>query len=88
MKVTLVKIEGIDRPQINDSYTACSIVEGFSGEEHNEEEHIASWAYLIRTGACWSLQGWYGRSASRIIETGVIDGKGNVNWDKFDELES
>lgn len=38
-----------------DSYTACSIVEGFDGEEHTEEEIINAWQFLINTGICWQL---------------------------------
>lgn len=54
-----------------DLYTACSIVEGFSGEEHSEEEQIQAWQYLIDTGHAWTLQGWYGRNASALIEQGI-----------------
>ena len=58
-----------------DSYTACSIVEGFSGQEHTEEEQIEAWQYLINTGLCWRLQGWYGRTASYLIENGICHRK-------------
>lgn len=56
-----------------DTYTACSIVEGFSGEEHTEEEHVEAWQALIDSGACWSLQGWYGRSAADLISRGICE---------------
>ena len=54
-----------------DAYTACSIAEGFDGEEHTEEELNEAWQYLIDTGLCWQLQGWYGRSARNLIEAGT-----------------
>ena len=54
-----------------DIFTACSIVEGFDGEEHTEEEYIAAWQHLIDTGASWQLQGFYGRTAKALIEQGV-----------------
>jgi hypothetical protein len=54
-----------------DSYTACAIVEGFDGEEHTEEEQIEAWQYLIDTGLCWKLQGWYGRNAAALIDAGI-----------------
>lgn len=54
-----------------DTYTACSIVEGFNGEENTEEEQIEAWQSLIDSGACWHLQGWYGRSAEALIQGGV-----------------
>lgn len=55
-----------------DIYTACSIVEGFSGEEHSEQEHIEAWQYLYDTKAYLQLQGWYGRNLRDLIEQGVI----------------
>ena len=54
-----------------DSFSACGCVEGFDGEEHSDEELISAWQYLINTGLCWSLQGWYGRNASALIEQGI-----------------
>ena len=61
-----------------DSYTACSIVEGFSGEEHTPAEQLEAWAHLIKTGQCWSLQGWYGRNAQALIDQAVISPDGEV----------
>jgi len=54
-----------------DSYTACSIAEGFCGYEPSEEELTEAWQYLIDTGLCWKLQGWYGRNARMLIENGI-----------------
>lgn len=65
-----------------DLYTACSIVEGFSGEEHTPMETLRAWAYLIKTGKCWSLQGWYGRNAQALIEGGLISKTGRINHKK------
>lgn len=52
-------------------FEACSIVEGFSGEDHTEEERIAAWQYLIDTGNVWAMQGWYGRTAAELIKRGI-----------------
>src|SRR5512143_2082380 len=55
-----------------DTYRACSIVEGFSGEEHDITDVRAAWQHLVDTGMAWKLQGWYGRSARALIEAGEI----------------
>lgn len=58
-----------------DTYTACSIVEGFDNEPHTLEEVLDAWQYLVDTGDCWKLQGWYGRNAQSLIEQGLITPK-------------
>jgi hypothetical protein len=60
-------------------YLATAYAEGFcEGEDATQEEITQAWAYLIKTGLCWSLQGWYGRTATDYIESGIIDKKGNI----------
>ena len=56
------------------TYDAYAIVEGFDGEEHTYEEHLAAWQSLVDSGAAWTLQGWYGRNAMALIESGEING--------------
>ena len=34
------------------------------------EEETAAWQYLIDTGLAWRLQGWFGRTAKRLIDDG------------------
>ena len=57
-----------------DSYRAVALAEGF--EDGTEEEILSAWQYLVDTGLAWSLQGWFGRTASALINAGYIQPKG------------
>ena len=72
--------------EITNTYMACAIVEGFWDTPTTKELEIKAWAYLIKTGEVWQLQGWYGRNAARLIEVGWICKDGTINWDDI-ELE-
>lgn len=62
-----------------DSYLATAYAEGFGeGEDATEQEQLEAWAYLIKTGLCWNLQGWFGRTASSLIEAEVISKEGEI----------
>jgi hypothetical protein len=60
------------------SYLATAYAEGF--EECSAIDTINAWSYLIGTGLAYSLQGWFGRQARSIIESGYIDNEGVVDW--------
>lgn len=53
-----------------DSYTATGIAEGFI-EADSEAQIIEAWQTLIDSGLCWKLQGWFGRTATALIEEGI-----------------
>lgn len=54
------------------SYSATAYAEGFE-EAENEEQVTAAWQYLHDTGLAYQLQGWFGRTAQRLIGEGVIE---------------
>ena len=56
-----------------------------SGELEGKET-LELFAELIKSGQAWTLQGTYGRTASDLIERGLIDKEGLVNWELFDDL--
>lgn len=62
------------------SYMATGYAEGFE-ETNNQRDIVRAWSYLIGTGTCWSLQGWFGRNATAFIEEGLINKAGIVDWD-------
>jgi len=49
---------------------AIDIAEGYR-DAKDEAEYIAAWQQLIDTGLAWSLQGWFGRQAIRMIAAGL-----------------
>ena len=53
-----------------DNFTAVGLAEGFV-EAESEEQVIEAWQHLINTGLCWTLQGWFGRTAQNLIEQGI-----------------
>jgi hypothetical protein len=68
-------------------YLASAYAEGFcEGEGASQQEQLEAWAYLIKTGQCWSLQGWYGRTAENLIARGVISKDGIINQEIVDNL--
>lgn len=52
-------------------YEAVGLAEGFI--EGSESEVISAWQRLVDTGLAWKLQGFFGRTASRLIEEGIIE---------------
>jgi fatty acid-binding protein DegV len=49
---------------------AIDIAEGYTPAE-SEKQYIAAWQHLIDTKLAWSLQGWFGRQAIRMIDEGL-----------------
>ena len=49
---------------------ATMIAEGVQ-EPDSDEQYIQAWQHLIDTGLAWSLQGFFGRTASAMIQQGV-----------------
>lgn len=55
------------------SYLTTAIAEGFcEGEGATEEEQLIAWQWLHDTGLAYQLQGFFGRTAQRLIEEGYI----------------
>ena len=57
-----------------DSFNAVGIAEGFVKAE-SEEQVLEAWQVLVDTGLAWQLQGWFGRTATQLIERGLINAR-------------
>ena len=53
------------------NYDAVGIAEGFIPAE-SEEQVIQAWQHLHDTGLGYQLQGWFGRTLTRLLEEGII----------------
>jgi len=61
-------------------FRAVAIAEGFE-EVDSREEILLAWAYLIKTGMVWTLQGKFGRTAKELIDNNFITETGIVQWE-------
>ena len=53
---------------------AVKIIE-WDTDNATEDELTEAWQFLVDTGHAWNLQGWYGRTATDLIESGFIQGR-------------
>jgi predicted AAA+ superfamily ATPase len=61
-------------------YQATAIAEGWE-PALDEKQIVEAWQHLIDTGLAWRLQGWFGRTASALIEQGVChEAKNTARW--------
>lgn len=44
----------------------------YEGGEMDEEAFIQLFQHLLTTGLCWTLQGHYGRTATALLNAGLI----------------
>ena len=49
---------------------ATMIAEG-EQEPESDEQYIQAWQHLIDTGLAWTMQGFFGRTASAMIQQGL-----------------
>ncbi len=55
-------------------YLASAYAEGFcEGEGASEQEQLTAWQWLHDKGLAYRLQGWFGRTASALIDAGRIE---------------
>jgi hypothetical protein len=50
----------------------------FESDELEIDEIVELFAFLIRSGLVWTLQGWYGQAALDLIDAGIISSEGEI----------
>jgi len=58
----------------------------YESGELNNEGILELFSELIKSGQAWHLQGCYGRQAQALIDKGLIDRQGVINWELFQDL--
>lgn len=56
------------------TFDAVMIAEG-AVEVEDQDTYIEAWQLLIDTGMAWQLQGFFGRTAKQLIESGICNPK-------------
>lgn len=58
----------------------------YESEELDNEGVLELFSELIKSGQAWSLQSHYGRTAQTLIDKGLIDRQGIINWELYQDL--
>src|SRR5208282_4603471 len=59
-------------------YDLCAGIMQYEDGKMDVPEFLELFSYLIRTGTAWTLQGFYGREAARLIQNGIITQDGTL----------
>lgn len=51
---------------------------GYDPKQVDDDLMRQAWQLLVDTGACWVMQGSFGRTAMRLIESGMIEPNRNA----------
>jgi hypothetical protein len=66
-------------------FESCGTIEGFC-ERSAPEDTIKAISFIAGTGLYRSLQGFYGRTVRDMVERGLMNWNGIVNWDEVNCL--
>jgi hypothetical protein len=65
------RLEHYSNLRTMNAHRAVGIAEGFI-ESSGEAETLEAWQFLVDSGLAWQLQGFFGRTATVLIERGLI----------------
>lgn len=62
------------REYVREPFDVTGAIIAFEDGVQTETETLQLFQYLVDTGRAWTLQGSYGRLATRMVNDGVIEG--------------
>jgi hypothetical protein len=60
------------------SFDLVSAIMEYEAGEMSEEDTLKLFSHLIKTGLAWTLQGHYGRTATDLINSGLLSKTGDI----------
>lgn len=57
----------------------------FESGEMTMVETVEFFGELVSSGMAWTLQGSYGHTARQLIESGLLNEDGSIDWELLDE---
>lgn len=78
------KEDSIENTQSDDFFEK---IIAFENGELTQVQVLELFSYLIRAKLVWKLQGNYGRTANSLIEAGLIEDSGEINWEMVEPEE-
>jgi len=58
----------------------------YENGEMTTEDTVEFFSELVKSGMAWTLQGHYGRTASALIDNGVLNVAGDIDYDRLAEV--
>ena len=82
-----MKLEELEQETVHDVNSAVDYIESDRNKEPiTKAQVIIAWAFLIRERKINNLTKWYKRHSTMIIEKGVIDEDGVIDWNVFRDV--
>ena len=78
------KEDSIENTQSDDFFEK---IIAFENGELTQVQVLELFSYLIRAKLVWKLPGNYGRTANSLIEAGLIEDSGEINWEMVEPEE-
>jgi hypothetical protein len=73
--------------EFDEQLALAYVSEEAEGESATQEQKLEAWAFLIKTAKVWSMKRHMRAEAVNLMEMGLIEEDGTINWEVHDELQ-